>query len=357
MRLAEQRLAILLQTIQQSAAQVGAAAQELSAITEQTSDGATEMTRAVDRIAQGTIEQVEKVRQGQQVLEEVNAWLHEVVAGVRALGAESGRATEACSRGRVAVEHATQQMDDIVDSFHRVSTVMSGLGTRSTDIGRIVETMTDIAERTNLLALNAAIEAARAGEQGRGFAVVADEVRRLAERSAAAAGQVTESLTEIESEIQVAVDAIRDSRRQAQAGKQVVEDAGRLFGEIECAVQSVQGKLQTVVTQAQGLAETTSLSDAVAAMATVAHVNSAETESLSHAISGQMATAQQVAASAAALSDLAVALLDISLGATGAGDAGAQAEQTPPATGAKAATGWSVKPARRPQTVAMQRGE
>jgi methyl-accepting chemotaxis protein len=92
---------------------------------------------------------------------------------------------------------------------------MSSLHGQSRRIAEIVGLIDGIAFQTNILALNASVEAARDGEAGRSFAVVAQEVRALAQRCAAAAG-------DIKSIVAASTDDIESGTRLAnRAGDQV----------------------------------------------------------------------------------------------------------------------------------------
>ncbi|MGZ5077855.1 MAG: methyl-accepting chemotaxis protein, partial [Methylobacter sp.] len=111
-----------------------------------------------------------------------------------------------------------------VEVVGQVVSTMNDISESSTKIGDIISVIDDIAFQTNILALNAAVEAARAGEQGRGFAVVAIEVRNLAQRAAAAAGEIK--------------ILIGDSVGKVSAGSKLVSQAGQTMEEI---VRSIRG--------------------------------------------------------------------------------------------------------------------
>ena len=130
-------------------------------------------------------------------------------------------------------------MNELAQQMEQAAQEISALDKQSQQIAAIVQSISSIAEQTNLLALNAAIEAARAGEQGRGFAVVADEVRQLASRTSKATEEIVEVVNDNQSLTQNTVKVIEQGKVKAEQGVSLSNESGQMMEDIQRGAQQV----------------------------------------------------------------------------------------------------------------------
>lgn len=156
------------------------------------------------------------------------------------------RSVDIANQGAVVVQNNIEGMDKIRGQIQETAKRIKRLGESSQEIGDIVALINDIADQTNILSLNAAIQASMAGDAGKGFAVVADEVQRLAERSGAAAKQISALVKTIQSDTNEAVSSMEQTTAEVVQGTQLAQDAGVALGEIEGVSKSLAEIIENI---------------------------------------------------------------------------------------------------------------
>ncbi|WP_404436431.1 methyl-accepting chemotaxis protein [Stutzerimonas chloritidismutans] len=214
-----------IQGISDSSNQLASAAEELNAVTEDSSRGLHQQNHEIEQAATA---------------------VNEMTAAVDEVARNAVATSEASRESDATAQHGRQQVIKTVDSIGLLAndvtttaTQVEQLAGQVRDISKVLDVIRSIAEQTNLLALNAAIEAARAGDAGRGFAVVADEVRALAHRTQQSTQEIEQMIGDVHQGTDKAVLAMQTSNERARTTLEVARTAGDALDDIARAISQI----------------------------------------------------------------------------------------------------------------------
>jgi methyl-accepting chemotaxis protein len=236
---------------------------DINSASEQVSIGARQIADGAQSLAQGTTQQAATIQQ-------LSASTSEIAEKTKANAGMANKAAALANTIKGSAEKGSQQMNEMMSAVNEINQA-------SQSISKVIKVIDDIAFQTNILALNAAVEAARAGQHGKGFAVVADEVRNLASKSAAAAKDTG--------------DLISNSMLKAEQGARIATETSASLQEIVSGINESNVIISEIAssseTQTAGITQIHNSIDQVAQVIQQNSATAEESAAASEELSGQ----------------------------------------------------------------------
>ncbi len=229
--------------------------QEISSASDQLASAAEELGAVTEESTRGLTRQNDEIQQAATAVNEMTAAVEEVARNAVSTSEESKTLATDAANGRGQVNDTVKGIGTMVSEITESTGSVTTLAGHVRDISKVLEVIRSIAEQTNLLALNAAIEAARAGEQGRGFAVVADEVRALAHRTQASTVEIEGMIGTVQSGADGAVAAMSKSLATATNTQELAQRAGSALEKITSGVGLINERNMVIASASEEQAQ------------------------------------------------------------------------------------------------------
>ncbi len=228
-----EKLRAIIQQVAENARELSSFSGEMSQVSNEMAGSANEMNDLSGKVSTTVEGMSSNLNNMAATSEEMSTSVATVATAIEEMSASLSEVSKNCA-------HASQIASDADMHARSTGEAMGRLNTSAVEIGKVIETINNIADQTNLLALNATIEAASAGEAGKGFAVVANEVKELARLTAL-------STDEIERQI-------REMQTNTSSSVKSIEDITRIVGEMNGISQSIAGSVEELSATTQEVA-------------------------------------------------------------------------------------------------------
>ncbi len=227
------------------------AALQLTDVVNIISSAAEELSAQVEQSDRTAEEQAKQCEITATSMEEMNSTVLEVAKNASYAAENASKVNSIAHQSEVTMLESIDAINNVNDKAATMKVSLDDLGKQAQQITKIINTIDDIADQTNLLALNAAIEAARAGEAGRGFAVVADEVRKLAEKTQAATKEVETSISTIQESVSTNIKDMDNAGEAVQTTNEKIKLLGDELAKIVKMAQDTSDQVTAIATAAE----------------------------------------------------------------------------------------------------------
>jgi len=255
----------------------------------------SEVTRAVEEIANGTAVMAENVNDrlitGQKLGESVT----EIYSKLTTAETVSKEMVNSNKTGIDYINTLSELFQITIDNTANVADNVNELRDNSKAIETIVVTIKGIADQTNLLALNASIEAARAGESGRGFAVVAEEIRKLAEQSSTSAEEINAIIGNIVKTVVSTSEKVNHTQDSVDSVKENLNETVVVFDETVVSVNRVESIIQEFIDETKNIEKLKNdLIESLESMAAISQESAASTEEINASTEEQLSRVTEI---------------------------------------------------------------